>query len=103
MRACFDGWLSIELGYLFISPSPSLSITHYKVLQNTVESPSLVPGVHTIGDELSNTNSTLPFFAPVNWILALAFAVFMPIPAPIVMAPGVIVKPLPRPKSLEPA
>ena len=72
-------------------------------MQVTTDLPSCVPGVHTIGDELSNVNSMLPFFPPVNWTLALAFAAFRPIPRPMVMLSGLIVKPPPRPKSLEPA
>jgi hypothetical protein len=65
--------------------------------------PSLIPGTQAIGAELENVSSKLPFLEPVNWTLALAFAVFSPIPAPIVIVSGVMVKPLPRPKSLEPA
>lgn len=85
-----------------VVPSPSLH-DYATVLQVTTDLPSFVPGVHTIGDELSNVNSTFPFFPPVNWTLALAFAAFSPIPTPMVMLSGLIVKPLPRPKSLEPA
>jgi hypothetical protein len=76
---------------------------HHTVLQDTTDNPSLVPGVHTIGDELSNTSSMLPFFAPENCMFADAFAEFKPIPAPTVMTSGVMLKPPPKPKSLDPA
>jgi hypothetical protein len=79
------------------------SVALYTVLQDTTYFPSCTPGTQAIGAVLSNTNSTLPFFDPVKLMLALAFAELSPIPAPIVIVSGVMVKPLPRPKSLDPA
>jgi len=90
--------------FLFcVRTSEIITSEYYHVLHDTIDFPSLTPGVHKIGAELSKTSSTLPFFAPVNCTLAFAFASLRPIPAPIVIESGVTVKPLPRPKLLEPA
>jgi hypothetical protein len=89
--------------FLGIDAYSEHSTTFYTVLQDTTYFPSFIPGTQAIGAVLSNINSTLPFFEPVKLMLALAFAALSPMPAPIVIVSGVTVKPLPRPKLLEPA